>query len=117
MAEAQGHDGLLIAGGIGLAPLRPVLYQLLADRAQCGRIGLLYGARTPSVERNMECGTGLCGHCQIGPYFACKDGPVFRYDRIGALLNTTEVQSEMQTQVGGMEIRLIFSTWRSSKYE
>ena len=30
-----------------------------------------------SMERNMKCGVGFCGHCQIGPYFACKEGPVF----------------------------------------
>ncbi len=30
----------------------------------------------------MECGIGLCGHCQMGPYFLCKDGPVMRYDRV-----------------------------------
>lgn len=35
-----------------------------------------------SLERHMECGIGLCGHCQMGPYFLCKDGPVMRYDRI-----------------------------------
>ena len=35
-----------------------------------------------SMERNMQCGVGLCGHCQIGPWFVCRDGPVFRYDRI-----------------------------------
>lgn len=35
-----------------------------------------------SLERHMECGIGLCGHCQMGPYFVCKDGPVMRYDRI-----------------------------------
>lgn len=35
-----------------------------------------------STERNMQCATGLCGHCQLGPEFICKDGPVFRYDRI-----------------------------------
>jgi sulfhydrogenase subunit gamma (sulfur reductase) len=33
-----------------------------------------------SLERHMECGIGLCGHCQLGPYFLCKDGPVMRYD-------------------------------------
>jgi len=33
-----------------------------------------------SMERNMKCGLGLCGHCQLGPFFVCKDGPVFRYD-------------------------------------
>ena len=35
-----------------------------------------------SMERNMKCGFGFCGHCQLGPFFVCKDGPVFRYDRI-----------------------------------
>jgi NAD(P)H-flavin reductase len=35
-----------------------------------------------SLERNMKCGVGLCGHCQLGPFFLCKDGPIFRYDRV-----------------------------------
>lgn len=35
-----------------------------------------------SLERNMHCGNGLCGHCQMGPKFLCKDGPVFRFDEI-----------------------------------
>jgi NAD(P)H-flavin reductase len=35
-----------------------------------------------SLERNMKCAIGLCGHCQFGPNFVCKDGPIFRYDRI-----------------------------------
>ncbi|RMH33649.1 MAG: Ni/Fe hydrogenase subunit gamma [Nitrospirae bacterium] len=35
-----------------------------------------------SLERHMACGIGLCGHCQLGPYFICKDGPVMRLDRI-----------------------------------
>ena len=30
-----------------------------------------------TLERHMECGVGLCGHCQMGPYFVCRDGPVF----------------------------------------
>ncbi|MGD0861157.1 MAG: 4Fe-4S dicluster domain-containing protein [Candidatus Limnocylindrales bacterium] len=36
-----------------------------------------------SMERHMECGIGLCGHCQTGPYFVCKDGPVFRLSELG----------------------------------
>jgi NAD(P)H-flavin reductase len=172
---AAGGDVVIVAGGIGLAPLRPVLYQLLAHRDQYGRIALLYGARTPadllyerdlarwrgrfdvqieatvdaaeagaawrghvgvvttlipraefdpaettalicgpevmmrftiadlqkrglpadriylSMERNMKCAIGLCGHCQFGPTFVCKDGPVFRYDRIGPLLKVREI--------------------------
>jgi NAD(P)H-flavin reductase len=40
-----------------------------------------------SMERNMQCAVGLCGHCQLGPEFICKDGPVFRYDRIASLMD------------------------------
>lgn len=39
-----------------------------------------------SLERHMECGIGLCGHCQMGPYFLCKDGPVMRYDTVAPWL-------------------------------
>ena len=44
-----------------------------------------------SLERHMECGVGLCGHCQLGPYFLCKDGPVMRYDRVEPWLGRTGV--------------------------
>jgi NAD(P)H-flavin reductase len=44
-----------------------------------------------SLERHMECGIGLCGHCQLGPYFLCKDGPVMRYDRVAWLLGSEGV--------------------------
>ena len=40
-----------------------------------------------SMERNMSCGIGKCGHCRLGPYYACQDGPVFRYDRIRDIPN------------------------------
>jgi NAD(P)H-flavin reductase len=170
---AEGHDIVLMAGGIGLAPLRPVLYHLLAHRSRYGRVALLVGARTPddllfqreleswrgrfdvevavtvdrtgpgwfgnvgvvtrlldrihfdpadttaflcgpevmmrfggadliragvpeariwmSLERNMKCGIGLCGHCQLGPVLVCRDGPVFRWDRAAALLAVREL--------------------------
>ena len=156
---AKGKDVVLVTGGIGLAPLRPVIYQVLANRTEYGKVILLYGARTPqdllypkeleqwrgrfdmevditvdratdgwlgnvgvvtrliprsnfdpqnsvamvcgpeimmryaimdlqrsgmpdksiyvSMERNMKCAAGFCGHCQLGPFFVCKDGPVF----------------------------------------
>ncbi len=162
--EAKGKDLLIVAGGIGMAPLRPVLYSVLAQRNQYRRLLLLYGARTPkdllyqrelarwqklpevqvqvtvdnadrnwrghvgvvtklmpktsldpastlamicgpeimmrftltelrklglepeqiflSLERNMKCAVGFCGHCQFGPHFICKEGPVFRLDRV-----------------------------------
>lgn len=173
LEEVYGNDILFIAGGIGLAPLRPAMYQVLAKREKFGRVVLLYGTRTPqdmlytaelkrwggkfdlevyvtvdratgnwrgnvgvvttlirrapfdplnttamvcgpemmmrytvqelegrgvrpkdvylSMERNMKCAIGLCGHCQWGPKFICKDGPVFRYDGIRDLFNAWEV--------------------------
>lgn len=162
--HCEGKDVVLVAGGIGLAPLRPVIYQLLAQRELYGNIVILYGTRTPddmlyrrqletwrsrfdllvsvtvdhapdawrgnvgvvtkliptapfdphdtvamicgpevmmrftikellkrgleeeqifvSMERNMKCAIGFCGHCQFGPSFICKDGPVMRYDQV-----------------------------------
>ena len=44
-----------------------------------------------SMERNMKCAVGFCGHCQFGPHFVCKDGPVFPYDRVKRLLDIREV--------------------------
>lgn len=44
-----------------------------------------------SLERHMECGIGLCGHCQMQPYFVCKDGAVIRYDRIAPFMGKTGV--------------------------
>jgi NAD(P)H-flavin reductase len=173
VTEARGADVVIVAGGIGLAPLRPALYQVLAARKYYGKVVLLYGTRTPadilfrrelqqwhsrfdlevdvtvdramgdwrgnvgvvtsliprapfdphsavamicgpevmmrftvqelerrgvslaniyiSMERNMKCGIGLCGHCQLGPTFICKDGPVFPYHRIRPLLAVREM--------------------------
>ncbi|HUK46906.1 MAG TPA: FAD/NAD(P)-binding protein [Terriglobales bacterium] len=172
IGPAKGKDVVIIAGGIGLAPLRPVIYEVLRNRAQYGRLVLLYGARSPrellyrkelaawarqpdtqilvtvdygglswrghvgvvttlfkyarlqgarsiamvcgpeimmrfvtrelenhgvgsnniylSMERNMKCGVGLCGHCQYGPHFICKDGPVFTYEQMRPLLEKYE---------------------------
>lgn len=171
--QARGADVLIVAGGIGLAPLRPAIYQILAERAHYGRIAVLYGTRTPadilyvkelqqwhsrfdlevhltvdramgdwrgnvgvvttlvprasfdpastvamvcgpevmmrftvqaletrgvraeniylSMERNMKCAAGFCGHCQYGPTFICKDGPVFPYNRIRPLMAVREI--------------------------
>jgi NAD(P)H-flavin reductase len=44
-----------------------------------------------SMERNMKCAVGFCGHCQYGPHFICKDGPVFRYSQIRSLLDRHEL--------------------------
>jgi NAD(P)H-flavin reductase len=173
MAEAVGRDVMVVAGGLGLAPLRPALYRLLAERSRYGKIVLLYGTRSPeellfrreleawrqrldidievivdhavgdwhghvgvvtalishaafdphnvlalvcgpevmmrfaiaalrdaglvdeaiylSMERNMKCAIGFCGHCQFGTVFVCRDGPVFRYDRVRTLLALKEI--------------------------
>lgn len=169
MEECVGKDIVLMAGGIGLAPVRPVIHAVLKDPARYGKLIVLHGARTPSgllytrqyddwrtqgvqvetivdradphwqgqvgvitqlhdrlplarpqetimmtcgpeimmhfaskmalsrgipanqiwvsLERHMNCAIGHCGHCQLGPAFVCKDGPVFRYDRMAPLLN------------------------------
>jgi NAD(P)H-flavin reductase len=173
VAEAQGKDLVIIAGGIGLAPLRPMIYHAVRDRASFGKVVIVYGSRSPAdllytkeieewrgkldiqlevtvdsadrtwkghtgvvtkhigrmnfdpantiammcgpeimmrfaardlerlgvpqesiwitMERNMRCGAALCGHCQFGPSFVCKDGPVYRYDKIASLLSVREV--------------------------
>jgi NAD(P)H-flavin reductase len=174
LTQAWGKDVLIIAGGIGLAPLRPAVYRILRYREEYGRLILLYGARSPrdllyrrelgswshspdsqvlttvdyggvnwrgrvgvvttlfrylrlrpdrtvvlicgpeimmryviteltehrgvaasdiylSMERNMKCAVGFCGHCQYGPHFICKDGPIFSNDRIRSLLERHEL--------------------------
>ena len=174
LTEARGKDVLMVAGGIGLAPLRPAIYQILRRREEYGRFILLYGARSPrdllyrkelrtwshstnsqvlttvdyggvnwrgrvgvvttlfrhlrlqpgrtvvlicgpeimmryvitelteyrgvaasdiylSMERNMKCAVGFCGHCQYGPHFICKDGPIFSHDRLRSLLERHEL--------------------------
>ncbi len=171
--RAMSRDVVIVAGGIGLAPLRSAMYQVISEREKYGKVVLLYGARTPedilyrrevehwrahfdlevyvtvdnatgkwrgsvgvvtrliprapfdplntvamvcgpevmmrftaaelqkrgvaaenmyvSMERNMKCAIGLCGHCQYLPHFVCKDGPVFQYSQVQELLTKWEV--------------------------
>ena len=63
--------------------IRFVVFEALARRVPADHIYV-------SLERNMKCGQGACGHCQFGPFFICKDGPVFRYDVIGSYFNVEE---------------------------
>lgn len=169
--KAVGKDLMIAAGGIGMAPLRPLVYEVMRRRDEFRKVLLLYGARTPadllytdefdrwreagievlvtvdraddqwrgqigvvpllfyrvkldhketvmfacgpevmmrfviyealarrvpnesiwvSVERNMKCGYGVCGHCQYGPYFVCKDGPVFSFADVERFYNKEE---------------------------
>ena len=63
--------------------IRFVIYEGLARRIPSNRIFV-------SLERNMKCGQGSCGHCQVGPYFICKDGPVFSLESLEKYLNVEE---------------------------
>jgi NAD(P)H-flavin reductase len=63
--------------------IRFVIFEALARRVTPESIYV-------SLERNMKCGQGSCGHCQIGPYFICKDGPVFRFDALEPFFNVEE---------------------------
>ena len=63
-------------------------------RVACNKLthkGLCPDAMYVSLERHMECGIGLCGHCQLGPFFLCKDGPVMRMDRVMPFLGKVGV--------------------------
>ncbi len=60
--------------------MRFVVYEGLARRVPSEHIYL-------SLERSMKCGQGVCGHCQLGPYFICKDGPVFHFDQLAPYFN------------------------------
>jgi NAD(P)H-flavin reductase len=44
-----------------------------------------------SLERNMNCAIGLCGHCQFGPQFLCKDGPIFSYNRVASIMKVEDL--------------------------
>lgn len=63
--------------------IRFVIFEALARRVPPSQIFI-------SLERNMKCGQGACGHCQIGPYFVCKDGPVFAFDELQSFFNVEE---------------------------
>ncbi len=56
-----------------------------------GRLGVPADQIWVTMERNMKCAIGLCGHCQFGGLFLCKDGPVLRYDRIARMFAVPEV--------------------------
>jgi NAD(P)H-flavin reductase len=63
--------------------MRFVIYEALARRIPKERIYL-------SLERNMKCAIGFCGHCQFGPFFLCKEGPVLSFDRLEPFFGVEE---------------------------
>lgn len=56
-----------------------------------GCLGIAHDRIYLSMERNMQCGVGLCGHCQLGPRLVCRDGPVFSLDEVQPLMNVLEL--------------------------
>ena len=63
--------------------MRFVVYEALARRIPEERIFV-------SLERNMKCAIGFCGHCQYGPTFLCKEGPVLSFERVQAFFNVED---------------------------
>jgi NAD(P)H-flavin reductase len=63
--------------------IRFVVFEALARRVPSSQIYV-------SMERNMKCGQGSCGHCQIGPFFVCKDGPVFPFSAVEPYFNVED---------------------------
>jgi NAD(P)H-flavin reductase len=59
--------------------------------AELEKRGVAAGNIFVSMERNMKCAVGFCGHCQYGPNFVCKDGPVFQYSHVKDLLVKWEI--------------------------
>jgi NAD(P)H-flavin reductase len=59
--------------------------------AGCREMGVPQESIYLSMERNMKCAVGHCGHCQFGPAFVCKDGPVLSYDRVAPILGLREI--------------------------
>lgn len=64
--------------------MRFVIFEALARRLKTEHIYL-------SMERNMKCAVGLCGHCQLGPAFVCKDGPVFTYRQMEPYMHVEDL--------------------------
>jgi NAD(P)H-flavin reductase len=64
--------------------MRYVVFEALARRVEQERIFV-------SMERNMSCAMGFCGHCQFGPHFVCKDGPVFSFQQVEQLFNLEDL--------------------------
>jgi len=86
LVRRAGFDGTnALALVCGPEPMMRFTTSALVDRGTApGRIRL-------SLERNMKCGLGLCGHCQLGPLLLCRDGAVVAADRVGSLLGVREL--------------------------
>jgi NAD(P)H-flavin reductase len=65
-----------------------VMMRIAADRLI--GLGVAPGSIQLTLERNMQCATGRCGHCQLGPVLVCRDGPVMTYPEIADALRVRE---------------------------
>lgn len=74
-------DELVVGPGVVAMMCGPEAMMRAAIRALRHK-GVEEDAIFLSLERNMQCAVGLCGHCQMGPLFFCKDGPVFPYPQV-----------------------------------
>jgi NAD(P)H-flavin reductase len=64
--------------------IRFVVFEALARKVRPENIYV-------SMERNMSCAMGFCGHCQLGPHFVCKDGPVFEFRQVESYFNLEDL--------------------------
>lgn len=92
----RDHVGL-VTDLLGQVPLRPGCSfalicgpepMMIASAKRLTQLGIAAERIWLSLERNVQCGSGHCGHCQLGPWFVCRDGPVFRWTDIAGLLGT-----------------------------
>lgn len=94
----RGHVGVVTSLLAGLPPTTdgfgyvcgPEVMMRLGARALM-ELGLRAERIAVSLERNMLCGVGLCGHCQFGPLLVCRDGPVAAFGAIEPLLAVREL--------------------------
>ncbi len=95
----RGETGLVLKlfDRISLDPLRSIVFVCGPEIMMQTSVRELILKRVPeerifvSMERNMNCGVGICGHCFFGPKFVCKDGPVFRFSEIEGLMGIKEI--------------------------
>jgi len=94
MGKAEAWDG---TGHLGFDPAHtvallcgPEIMMRYAVR-ELARRGVEAEAIHLSMERNMKCAVGLCGHCQYGPYLVCRDGPVFSLPQVAELMAVREM--------------------------
>ena len=69
----------------------PLIGHVLATARELANRGLDEERILVSLERNMQCGTGHCGHCQLGPLLLCRDGPVVPWSRARSLTSVREL--------------------------